>query len=264
MKISELKKEAKLKLSGCYKLAVGINLLQLLITIALSYVASKVDGFLGLLVVLVSGIINIPLGYGLTASMLKLSRKETVGLTDFISIGMKNFKRAFFLSLSIFFRFLIPIILFVVVAIIPIIANFMDNIVGISILTLCSLVLTLVCFIYIIYKALSYALATYVLIDNEEANSKEAIKTSCELMKGNKTRFIALVFSFFGWLLLTGILGAIAEAISTLLGTVVIYGLSLLLTPYISFSEINFYEDLAGSPVVQAPVQGEVVDSTVE
>lgn len=264
MRISELKKEAKLKLSGCYKLAIGINLLQLLITIALSYVASKASGFLGLLIILVSSIINIPLGYGLTASMLKLSRKETVGLTDFITIGMKNFKRAFFLSLSIFFRLLIPIILLVIVSIIPIIANFMENLSGSSILTLCSLVLTVVCMVYFIYKALSYALATYVLVDNEEAKSKEAIKTSCELMKGNKTRFIALVFSFFGWLLLAGILGAIAEGISTILGTIVTYALSLLLTPYISFSEINFYEDLAGSPVVQAPVQGEVVDSTVE
>lgn len=264
MRISELKKEAKLKLSGCYKLAIGINLLQLLITIALSYVASKAHGILGLLIILVSGIINIPLGYGLTASMLKLSRKETVGLTDFITIGMKNFKRAFFLSLSIFFRLLIPIILLVIVSIIPIIANFMENISGRSILTLSSLVLTVVCIIYLVYKALSYALATYVLVDNEEAKSKEAIKASCELMKGNKTRFIALVFSFFGWLLLAGILGAIAEGISTILGTIVTYALSLLLTPYISFSEINFYEDLAGSPVVQAPVQGEVVDSTVE
>ena len=38
-------------------------------------------------------------------------KSKYLWFTDFISIGMKNFKRAFFLSLSIFFRLLIPIIL---------------------------------------------------------------------------------------------------------------------------------------------------------
>ena len=65
-------------------------------------------------------------------------------------------------------------------------------------------------------------------------------------MKGNKLKFIGLVLSFFGWFLLCGFLAGCAEEINQTVGTIVLYGLSLLLTPYITFSEINFYEDLAG------------------
>lgn len=266
MKISELKKEAKAKLSGCYKSAIAINLIHLLITLALSYLASKIDGILGLVVLLVASIINIPLGYGLTASMLKLSRNESVGITDFITIGIQNFKRAFFLSLSIFVRLIIPIILLVVASTLPIIINFASN-VGASnagLLSIGALLLTIASMIYLFYKVLSYTLSTYLLVDNEEAKSKEVIAKSCELMKGNKTKFVGLVFSFFGWFLLAGIFGAIAEAISTVAGTIVTYGLSLLLTPYITFTEINFYEDLAGVSTVSAPVQDPVNESTVE
>ena len=265
MKISELKKEAKVKLSGCYKLAIGINLIHLLITLVLSYTASKVNGILGLVILLVASLINIPLGYGLTDSMLKLSRNATVGITDFITVGIKNFKRAFFLSLSILVRLIIPMILLIVASILPIIANFVGNIEGSSsgLISLVALLLTVSAFIYFFYKVLSYALSTYVLVDDEEAKSKDAIKRSAELMKGNKTRFILMVFSFIGWLFLAGIFGAIAQGISELLGTIVTYGLSLLLTPYITFTEINFYEELAGVSNV-APVEAEVVESTVE
>ena len=83
-------------------------------------------------------------------------------------------------------------------------------------------------------------------------------------MKGNKLKFVGLVFSFFGWFLLAGIFGAVAESINAIAGTIITYGLSLLLTPYITFTEINFYEDLADVSTVSAPVQDPVNDSTVE
>lgn len=267
MKISELKKEAKVKLSRCFQLALGINLIHLLITLALSYVASAIDGILGIIVLIIAGIINIPLGYGLTASMLKLSRNENVGIIDFIKVGFKNFKRAFFLSLSIFVRLLIPMIILVAASVTPIIMTFANNIDSVNnteAISVVALILAVASVLYIIYKVLSYTLSTYLLVDNEEAKSKDVLTKSSELMKGNKLKFVGLVFSFFGWVLLAGIFGAIAEAISSILGAIVTYGLSLLLTPYISFTEINFYEDLAGVSNTQNPIQGEVTDSTVE
>lgn len=267
MKISELKKEAKVKLSGCFQLALGINLIHLLITLALSYVASAIDGILGIIVLIIAGIINIPLGYGLTASMLKLSRNENVGIIDFIKVGFKNFKRAFFLSLSIFVRLLLPMIILIAASITPIVVNFASNAGAVDntgVISIVALILSLASMLYVFYKVLSYTLSTYLLVDNEEAKSKEVLVKSSELMKGNKLKFVGLVFSFFGWLLLAGIFGAIAEAISSVLGVIVTYGLSLLLTPYITFTEINFYEDLAGTSNTQNPIQGEVTDSTVE
>ena len=246
MKISELKKEAKIKLTEKWPLALGINFISLVVTISLTFVATKIQGIVGAILALISGIIYIPLSYGLTASMLKLSRNEIVGVTDFITIGFKNFKKAILLSLSIFIRILIPIIILIFVSVLGIISNF-ANTAGIFLII--SSILSIGAIIWLISKVLSYALSTYVLIDNENIKCKAVIAKSCELMKGNKLKFVGLVFSFFGWILLCGILGGIAETFNETLGTIVSYGLSLVLTPYITFTEINFYEELAGISV---------------
>lgn len=262
MKISEFKKEAKVKLVGKWHLAILINLTQLIITAGLTYVASKIEGILGAILALAFGIISIPLSYGLTASMLSLSRNETVGVTDFISIGFKNLKRAIFLSLSIFVRIIIPVIILSIAIAFSVMSGVANAIGGSSsagVSSIIGLVLAIASMIWLICKVLSYALSTYVSIDNEDMKSGEAIARSCELMKGYKLKFVGLVFSFIGWLFLCGFLAGLMEIVNETLGTIAIYGLSLLLTPYITFSEINFYEYLAGKPEVTV----EKVEDTV-
>ena len=254
MKISELKKEAKIKLTGKWPLAILINLTQLIIVSAVSYTSSKSQDFVGTLLAIVLWIISIPLSYGITISMLNLSRNQNVGVTDFISIGFKNFKRAIALTLSIFIRILIPVILFafsIIFSIVCIAASIFGSYSYTGISLIFALVIALASMIWIIYKMLSYALSTYIFVDNEELKCKEAIAKSRELMKGKKLKFIGLIFSFFGWFLLCGFLAGLAEGINQIAGTIVLYGLSLLLTPYVTFSEINFYEDLAGIANVQ-------------
>lgn len=255
MKISDLKKEAKVKLADKWPLAIEINLIHLVITLALTYVANQLQGAIGAIIALALGIITIPLSYGLTASMLKISRNETVGITDFITIGFKNFKKAFFLSLSIFIRILIPVILMAIAVTMSIMSAFAESASGI--LSIVSLALAVASMVWIIYKVLSYALSTYILVDSEDMKSKEVIAKSCELMKGYRLKFVGLVFSFFGWFLLSGILAGITQSFNELLGTIVTYGLSLLLTPYITFTEINFYEELAGVSVAKVEVSEE-------
>ena len=249
MKISELKKEAKVKLAGTFKLAISINLIHLLITLALTYLAQRFDNIFALILIIVTSLITVALNYGLTASMLKLSRNEEVGVTDFIKIGFNNFKRAFFLSLSIFIRVLIPIVLIIFATTLPIVERFMvePGQESSNILSIIASIIIIGGLIYLFYKILAYSLSTYILIDNPEAKSKEVLKTSTTFMKGNKLKFIGLIFSFFGWLLLCGILSAIAQIAGEAFGTIVAYGTSLLLTPYIAFTEIGFYEDLIGS-----------------
>lgn len=261
MKISELKKEAKVKLVGKWPLAIGINLTYLILTLALSYVSTKIEGIVGAILSLIFAIISIPLSFGITASMLNLSRNETVGVTDFITIGFKNFKKAIFLSLSIFIRIIIPIIILTFSVTLSIMSGF-ANAVGADassagITSIVSLLLSVGSMIWIIYKVLSYALSTYVLIDNNDMKSGEAIAKSCELMKGYKLKFVGLVFSFIGWFFLCGFLAGVAEIVNVTLGTIVMYGLSLLLTPYITFAEINFYEDLAGISEAKVEVSEE-------
>lgn len=259
MKISELKKEAKMKLEGKWPLAIVINLINILITFALTCVAAAIHGVFGVILALIGGIISIPLSYGLTASMLKLSRSEVVGATDFISIGFKNFKKALFLSLSIFIRIIIPIIVIAFASILSIISNFAHTN-GAGIISIITPLLSIGAIIWLFCKILSYALSTYILIDNENMNSKEAINKSSELMKGNRLKFIGLIFSFFGWLLLCGFLGGMASAFNEILGTIVTYASSLLLTPYITFTEINFYEKLAEFSVIKT----EKTESSIE
>lgn len=263
MKISELKKEAKVKLVGKWPLAILINLTYLILTIALSYVSTKIEGIVGAILSLVFAIISIPLSFGVAASMLKLSRNETVGITDFLTIGFKNFKKAFFLSLSIFVRIIIPIIILAFSGVLSIMSGFASTVgtdtSSAGITSIVSLILAVGAIIWIIYKVLAYALSTYILIDNNEMKSKEVIAKSCELMKGNKLKFVGLVFSFFGWFLLCGFLAGIAEVINATIGTIVMYGLSLLLTPYITFTEINFYEDLAGVSEAKVEIPEEPV-----
>ncbi len=266
MKISELKKDAKMKLSGVFKLAITINFIHLLITLVLYSGVSHVEGILNPIFSLIVSIIEIPLGFGLTACMLKLSRGEIVGVTDFISIGFKNFKRAFFLSFAIFFRLIVPIILLVVASVMPIVINFAQNIgaephPATNFISLCSLLVAVSSIIYLLYKILAYALTTYILVDNNEAKSKEVIAKSCELMKGQKTKYIGLILSFFGWLILSGLIGGVVAAFNEFAGNVIVYALSLLLTPYITFAEINFYEELSSD---SKTVEAQVVDSTVE
>lgn len=257
MKISELKKEARIKLTGKWPLAIGINFLHLIITFVLTYTAENAQDLVASILLIISAIITIPLSYGLTASMLKLSRNEEVGLTDFITIGFKNFKRAFFLNLSIFIRVLIPIILFaisIVVIVLGVAFNYTTDPISLIILSLS--------LIWIMFISLSLALSTYILIDNESTPIKEVIKTSKTLMKGNKLKLIGLVFSFFGWLLLIGIISGVVQAYDENLGAIIASLLSLILTPYITFAEINFYEDLAN--VSKTEIKSEATEVVIE
>ena len=49
----------------------------------------------------------------------------------------------------------------------------------------------------------SYALTPYILYENPDMRPKEAIRRSKEMMKGRKWRLFCMLFSFFGWRLLS-------------------------------------------------------------
>ena len=254
MTISELKRNAKAKLAGRYGLIVGILLIHLLLTTVLINFLGQFENIITSLLSLVVSVISVGLSYGLTASLMKFFRNEESLLTDFITIGLNNLWRAFCVSFSIFIRLIVPIILFAAAGILTIIGNFARNVTadgsvaadGSALFSLGSLALSVIGIVWLVYKGLAYSLATYLAIDNPNARSKEVIAKSCELMKGKKLKFVGLVFSFFGWLLLCGLVGGFASAFNSVLGTIVTYAGSLLLTPYMTFSEIGFYEDVAG------------------
>lgn len=80
-----------------------------------------------------------------------------------------------------------------------------------------------------IIKGYSYAMASYISIDNEELSAEECVQRSIEMMKGHKMQLFLLDLSFFGWVLLS----------------ILTLGIGLLwLAPYQETAHIKFYEDL--------------------
>ena len=72
-------------------------------------------------------------------------------------------------------------------------------------------------------KNYSYRMVTYIIAENPNISSKDAIKISCEMMKGNKWKAFVLDLSFLGWIFLQvisfGILGVIISPYYTAIYT---------------------------------------------
>ena len=80
-----------------------------------------------------------------------------------------------------------------------------------------------------IIKAYSYSMGFYIMADNPNINSSDAIKQSMYLMNGNKMRLFCLDLSFIGWFILACLTCGIGF---------------LWLSPYMQEAHVQFYEDL--------------------
>ncbi len=255
MTISELKKDAKVKLSGSYTKAFLISLIYYAFVFALSYIIGFISNTWIILVFEIAlAIISIPLSFGIISSFIKIVRNEDVAILDFLKIGFNNFKGAWRTCLRTVVNLILPIILLVASYIFMIYSILQAAFIGItntdipsSIYNLffISIALVIVTVIFYVYKSLSYSLTLYILHDKPTATGKEINDESKKLMKGNKWKIILLSLSFIGWILLILLisfiiiilLGETAGFIVSSLGTI-------LLTPYINASLVCFYEDL--------------------
>ncbi len=86
-----------------------------------------------------------------------------------------------------------------------------------------------------IIKSYQYVMVEYILADNPDISSHDALVQSREMMKGNKWRFFVLQLSFLGWLAL----GALACG----LGTVFV-------TPYMQATYVQFYLSVKPQKVI--------------
>lgn len=83
-----------------------------------------------------------------------------------------------------------------------------------------------------IIAALSYSMSFYILYDNPQMTSMEALRASKEMMRGYKGKLFLLYLSFIGWALLC----------------VLTLGIGYLwLAPYIQTATANFYDNLKNS-----------------
>ncbi len=87
-----------------------------------------------------------------------------------------------------------------------------------------------------IIKSLSYAMAPFILADNEDMLPQDAIKESMRIMDGHKMELFILELSFIGW-----------EIVCVLtLGIAAVYVL-----PYYQTTIANFYNEIKNTPVIE-------------
>lgn len=158
-------------------------------------VVEKKSSLLGIVNFLFAG----PAYFGLAAFYMKLKRQGQAEVGDVLK-GMDRFGRNFLTELLM----TIFIALWTLLLIIPgIIAYY------------------------------SYSMTWFILNDNPELTSSQAIARSKELMRGKKMALFQLQVSFIGW------------AILAYVGAIVTMGLSLVpLQAYYNAAKLSFYEDL--------------------
>lgn len=176
---SELRAQARERLEGQWGTFVLMTFLMLVIQTIL-----QIPGYIGSLLEILSpenvlaslsfsnisnilSLLALPLSWGLTVSLLRNHREESVDLENlFDGFRGGRYTRVFCaLFLVNLFTFLWALLL-----IIP----------GIM-------------------KAFSYALTPYILLDEPELTARKAITRSCEIMEGRRWKLFCLYLSFIGW-----------------------------------------------------------------
>ena len=176
---SELRAQARERLEGKWGTFVLMTFLMLVIQTIL-----QIPGYIGSLLEILSpenvlaslsfsnisnilSLLALPLSWGLTVSLLRNHREESVDLENlFDGFRGGRYTRVFCaLFLVNLFTFLWALLL-----IIP----------GIM-------------------KAFSYALTPYILLDEPELTARQAITRSCEIMQGRRWKLFCRSLSFIGW-----------------------------------------------------------------
>ena len=234
---SNLKREAREKLYGKWGKAVLSTLIYTAIFFLLEFIGNlSQEASLQLFVSLFTIIIQVPLGFGLIVSYVRIFNDEDVKYLDLISSGFDNFGKSWCISLLTFVKMLLPIILLTLSIFLIIgtgIYSYASTANSTSIgLTFLSLVLLIVSIVWLITRSYSYQIAPIIAAVRPELSSKEVIDESKRVMKGNRWKLFCLQLSFIGW--------AILVAFTLGIGY-------LWLLPYIQFSTIAFYKFISNN-----------------
>jgi len=195
---------------------------------------------------LIGVILLMPLTFGVTASVIKLMRNENVALSDFINIGLKNFGKVWGVFLNIFLKIIIKFIIATIILIILmfVLASSIGN-TGETFFVIMIPVITLIYAIFTIIVIAPYVLSMPILYDNPAKPSTDIVDTSAGLMKGNISKFYLLILSFIGWFLLFGVVIVISNLLFTPgISVMFSHAGTVLLTPYVTATQIAFYEKL--------------------
>lgn len=224
---SEIRKEARESLRGNWGKAVGIVLAYMLISFIVGFVEGLASEgtILYSIIDLAYAIISVPLSFGLIISFIKLKRGEEVKAFGFLKDGFSRFGKSWGIAWHTFVRLLLPIVCLVLTIILMTVLVILGS--DSAIITILGIALYIATLIYVVSRSFLYVLAYYIGYDKPELSSKECVKKSEELMKGNRGNYFLLQLSFIGW--------AILAVLSLCIGM-------LWLTPYIAIAEVCFYD----------------------
>lgn len=245
--IRELKKDAKVRLTGSYiKLAFMYLLCEIIISTFAAlglYINSKSIKFIFALLILA---FSIPLFLGLISCFMDQIRGKKVTITEFINVGLKNMLKTWEIYLRTLLKLIIPIIL-LLASIHFLFLTLASTVFGgpITNYFILSAVLFMASVLLLLVMNCYYAFTFYLLKDKPEKSAKEIINMSHDLMKGNILRYLGLVISFIGWYLLIFAIILVASKFLTQSTIALIIEICfLLLFPYITTAMIGFYEDV--------------------
>ena len=240
---SELRKKAREVLHGNWGKGVCITLAYLLINVFISCVLYlfRNNNTAYSILNIVQLIITLPLSFGFLICFLKFKRSEETGAFSFCSEGFSRFARAW----SVFFHVLIKMILPIICLIFTILLMSLLIVISFKswIFAVIGVALYIACIVYVVSRALLYALAYYIAYDEPTLSAKECVLKSEKLMTGNRGNLFLLELSFIGW----AILAAIPFGIGY-----------IWLIPYIQVSLACFYDKINSTKVKEVSGTAEI------
>lgn len=245
--IRELKKDAKVRLTGSYIKLTFMYLLCEIIISTFAALGSYINlGSIKFIFALLILVFSVPFSFGIISCFMDEIRGKKVSMTEFINVGLKNISKTWKIYFRTLLKLIIPIILslasmyFLLLTLAnAILGGTLDNYFLLSaVFFMASIILLFVMNCY-------YAFTFYLLKDKPEKTAKEIINMSHDLMKGNILRYLGLVISFIGWyLLIYAIILVASQFLTQSIIVLIIEICFLLLFPYITTAMIGFYEDV--------------------
>lgn len=233
---SDFRKEARTKLTGKWGKAACITLAYCFVFFVIGLIEGLFPESIKFIFSIASLVIEVPLIFGVTNSLIKLYNGEDVKAFSFFSLGFNNFKKSWSVTFNTILKMIVPVILIIisyVLIAVGIVSSVMFAITTTNssipaIVTPIGFILLIISMIWAITKSYYYQLSTIIAIDNPEMTGKEAVLRSEELMKNKRGKLFCLQISFIGWAILSAFTFGIGY---------------LWLMPYIQFAIISFYKN---------------------
>lgn len=230
---SELRLAARKQLRGNWGMAILLVMVFWIITSVIAYIGPSDSPYrIG---VVISWVLSGPFAFGLAKAFLTIVRTQSVKF-EVLFDGFKRFGQAFLVQLlrSIFIGlWSIPMIIFTVLGVLSFLGSAYFTELSSSVYAI-FFILAFASMVLPIIASLRYSMVFYILNDNPEMASMDALRLSKEMTKGFKGKLFLLYLSFIGWF----ILGTLALLIGL-----------LWVVPYVQTSIANFYENLKEASV---------------